>query len=110
MRVLLDEGVPDVIQKRLKHLSIATVEELGWRGIKNGDLLDLMAGRFQLLITTDKNLPFQQNLFKRQISAIGLPSNRIRILKRLMPRIAIVIDTIRPGEFVEIPEEDEIGR
>ncbi|HBB94780.1 MAG TPA: hypothetical protein DC054_05260 [Blastocatellia bacterium] len=68
-----------------------------------------MAGRFQLLITTDKNLPFQQNLFKRQISVIGLPSNRIRILKRLMSRIALAIDTIRPGELVRIPEEDEIG-
>ena len=109
MRVLLDEGVPDIIQKHLKHLSIATVQELGWRGIRNGDLLDLMAGRFQLLITTDKNLPFQQNLLKRQISVIGLPSNRIGILKRLMPRIALAIDNISPGEFVKLPEEDEIG-
>ena len=99
MRVLLDEGVPDIIQKHLKHLSIATVEELGWRGIRNGDLL---------LITTDKNLPFQQNLFKRQISVIGLPSNRIRILKRLMPRIALAMDTIRPGDSVQLSDEDEI--
>jgi hypothetical protein len=110
VRVLLDEGVPDIIQKHLKHLSIATVQELGWRGIRNGNLLDLMVGRFQLLIRTDKNLPFQQNLFKRQISVIGLPSNRIRILKRLMPRIALAIDTIRPGESVQLSDEDEIGQ
>jgi len=109
VRVLLDEGVPDIIQKHLKHLSIATVQELGWRGIRNGNLLDLMVGRFQLLITTDKNLPFQQNLLKRQISVIGLPSNRIGILKRLMARIALAIDKISPGEFVKLPEEDEIG-
>ena len=63
MRILLDEGVPDVIQKRLKHLSISTIDEMGWRGVKNGALLDSMAGEFQLIITTDKNIPFQQNPF-----------------------------------------------
>ena len=70
MRVLLDEGVPDIIQKRLKTIAIATAQELGWRGISNGDLLDLMTGRFDVLITTDKNIPFQQNLAKRNLSAI----------------------------------------
>jgi hypothetical protein len=62
LRILLDEGVPKIIQKRLSQLSISNVEEMGWRGIKNGALLDLMAGQFQILITTDKNLPSQQNL------------------------------------------------
>ena len=61
MKILLDEGVPKIIQRRLTELSISNVEEMGWRGIKNGELLDLMAGRFQILITADKNLPFQQN-------------------------------------------------
>ena len=62
MKILLDEGVPKVIQRRLTKLSISNVEEMGWRGIRNGALLDLMAVQFQVLITTDKNLPFQQNL------------------------------------------------
>ncbi len=105
MRVLLDEGVPDVIQKRLKHLSIATVQEMGWRGIKNGALLDLMAEEFQLIITNDKNLPFQQNLLRRQISAIIIPNNRIKVLLRLLAKIQSTIDTIQPGEYVELPEE-----
>ena len=105
MRILLDEGVPDVIQKRLKHLSILTIEEMGWRGVKNGSLLDLMAGEFQLIITTDKNIPFQQSLFKRQISAIILPTNRIRILIKLMPDIESAIATIMPGQFVELTAE-----
>ena len=91
MKILLDEGVPDVIQKRLSHLSIATVEELGWRGVKNGALLDLMVKRFQIIITTDKNLPFQQNLSKRQISAIILPTNRIRMVMTLPPSIESAI-------------------
>ena len=103
MRILLDEGVPDILQKRFTHLSIVTVQELAWRGIKNGVLLDLMTGQFELLITTDKNIPFQQDLLKRQISAIVLPSNRIRILKRLLPQIESAISTIKPGEAIEIP-------
>lgn len=102
MRILLDEGVPDIIKKRLTQFSIATVQELGWRGIKNGALLDLMAGRFGIIVTTDKNLPFQQSLPKRQLAAIILPSNRMRIVKPLMPEIASAIETVREGEAIEL--------
>ena len=102
MRILLDEGVPDIIKKRLTQFSIATVQELGWRGIKNGALLDLMAGRFGIIVTTDKNLPFQQNLPKRQLAAIILPSNRMRIVRPLMPEIASAIETVREGEALEL--------
>jgi len=102
VRILLDEGVPDIIKKRLTQFSIATVQELGWRGIKNGALLDLMAGRFGIIVTTDKNLPFQQNLPKRQLAAIILPSNRMRIVRPLMPEIASAIETVREGEALEL--------
>ena len=54
MKILLDEGVPKVIQRRLTKLSISNVEDMGWRGIRNGALLDQMAGQFQVLITADK--------------------------------------------------------
>jgi hypothetical protein len=70
LKILLDEGVPDIIQKRLSSFSIYSVKEMGWRGVKNGVLLDLMAGQFQILITTDKSIPSQQNLEKRQISIV----------------------------------------
>jgi hypothetical protein len=102
VRILLDEGVPDIIQKRFLNRSIVTVQELGWRGLKNGALLERMAGRFDVIITTDKNLPFQQNLIKRQIAAIVLPSNRIRVLKPLLPEIETILSVIRPGEAVEL--------
>ncbi|HKR21587.1 MAG TPA: hypothetical protein VJS17_03290 [Pyrinomonadaceae bacterium] len=72
MRILLDESVPDIIQTRLTAFPISTVSQMKWRGVKNGALLDLMAQQFSILITTDKNLPFQQNLKKRQVSVIIL--------------------------------------
>ena len=102
MKILLDEGVPNVIQRRLTKLSISNVEEMGWRGIKNGALLDLMAGQFQVLITTDKNLPFQQNLRKRQVSAVIIPSNDVPSVIALLAEIERAVATITPGEVIVI--------
>jgi hypothetical protein len=103
LRILLDEGVPKIIQKRLSQLSIPNVEEMGWRGIKNGALLDLMAGHFQILITTDKNLPSQQNLKKRQISLVILPTNEVPSVIGLLPQIERAIAEIPLGEFQLLP-------
>jgi predicted nuclease of predicted toxin-antitoxin system len=102
LKILLDEGVPKIIQKRLSNLSISNVEEMGWRGIKNGELLDLMSGQFQILVTTDKNLPSQQNLKKRQISALILPTNDIPSVIELLPQIEQALATIDAGEFQEL--------
>lgn len=103
MKILLDEGVPKVIQRRLTELSISNVEQMGWRGIKNGALLDLMAAeQFQVLITADKNLPLQQNLKKRQISAIIIPANDVPTVIELLPQIEETLATIQAGEFMEL--------
>lgn len=102
MSILLDEGVPRVIQRRLTDLPISTVEEMGWRGIRNGKLLDLMTGRFTFLVTTDKNLRLQQNLEKRQISVVILPTNQIPLVIRLLPQIEQALATIEPGAFIEL--------
>ena len=102
MSILLDEGVPRVVQRRLADLSISTIEEMGWRGIRNGKLLDLMAGRFGVLVTTDKNLRHQQNLERRQISAVILPTNQIPLVIKLLPQIEEALATIEPGAFIEL--------
>ena len=101
MKILLDEGVPKIIQSRLKNHPISNVEEMGWRGIKNGALLDLMA---QILITTDKNLPFQQNLKQRQISAVIIPANDVPSVIEMLPKIEIALATIAPGDFIALHE------
>ena len=103
MKILLDEGVPKVIQRRLTKLSISNVEEMGWRGIKNGALLDLMAtGQFEVLITADKNLPLQQNLKKRLVSVIIIPANDVPTVVELRPRIEQALALITPGESIEL--------
>jgi hypothetical protein len=102
LKILLDEGVPKIIQNRLRNHSISNVEEMGWRGIKNGALLDLMAGKFQILITTDKNFPFQQNLKQRQISAVVIPTNDVPSVIEMLPQIESALATIAPGEFIAL--------
>lgn len=106
MKILLDEGVPDIIQKRLKHLAIFTVQRMGWRGVKNGASLDLMAGEFQVIVSADKNPPFQQNLLKSEIYAVILPTNRIRIVTSLLPKIESALADVAPGQFIQLPAED----
>ena len=103
MNILLNEGVPRVIQERLTSFQVLTVEEMGWRGIKNGALLDLMVGRFDVLVTADKNLPYHQNLAKRRLSAVILPSNQIPLAIKLLAQIEKALHQIAPGEFTEIP-------
>ncbi|MGI9065213.1 MAG: hypothetical protein ACR2HX_02255 [Pyrinomonadaceae bacterium] len=102
MRILLDEGVPRIIQKRLNQFSISSVDEMGWKAVENGALLDLMAATFQILITTDKNIAYQQNLKKRGISVILLPTNRIPLVIELLPKVEEAISTVRVGESREI--------
>jgi len=103
LKILLDEGVPDIIQKRLSSFSIYSVKEMGWRGVKNGVLLDLMAGQFQILITTDKSIPSQQNLEKRQISIVILPTNDVPSVIALLPQIEEALAAILPGAFRQLP-------
>jgi len=103
VNILLDEGVPRIIQKLLPNFSVSTIEDMGWRAVANGALLDLMAPGFQVLITTDKNLMYQQNLDKRGISAIILPTNQIPVVRTLLPKIEEALLAIGHGEVVEIP-------
>ena len=63
MRILLDECAPRPLKRELPDYEIRTVVEMGWSGKKNGELLRLMSQeRFAILLTTDQNLRYQQNL------------------------------------------------
>src|SRR5713226_2762093 len=61
MRVLLDECVPRALRKELPGHEVKTVAEAGWAGVRNGELLQLAAKQFDLLLTVDRNLEYQQN-------------------------------------------------
>ena len=73
-----------------------------WRGLRNGALLDLMGQQFSILITTDKNLPFQQNLKKRQLAVIILPTNDVPSVIELLTRIEDAVQIVSSGEFIQL--------
>ena len=103
MNILLDECTPRIVKKRLPHFAIRTVQEMGWAGIKNGALLKLAEAEFEVFITTDKNLRHQQNLAKRKLAFILLPTNQVPIVAALVPEIEAALNKIQVGDFVEIP-------
>ncbi len=103
MKILLDESVPRLIKTRLTELSINTVQEMSWMGKKNGELLALAANHFDVFITADKQLRFQQNLSNLQLSVIVLPTNQVPLVITLLPALRKAIQEIQKGTFVELP-------
>jgi hypothetical protein len=83
MNILLDECTPGVVKKRLSHLAIRTVQEMGWSGAKNGVLLKLADQQFDVFITTDNNLRHQQNLSQVALAFVLLPSNQVPVVVAL---------------------------
>ncbi|WP_445176654.1 DUF5615 family PIN-like protein [Microcoleus sp.] len=73
MRILLDECVPRPLKRELADYEIRTVVEMGWSGKKNGELLLLMSQEgFTILLTTDQNLRYQQNLQQAGVAVVVL--------------------------------------
>ncbi len=107
MRILLDECVPRPLKRELSDHEVKTVVEMGWSGKKNGELLQLMTqAGFAILLTTDQNLRYQQNLQQAGVAVVVLaaPSNRLPDLVSLIPDTRNVLRTISAGEVVEISE------
>jgi hypothetical protein len=105
MRILLDECAPRPLKRELADYEIRTVVEMGWSGKKNGELLQLMSQEgFTILLTTDQNLRYQQNLQQAGVAVVVLvaSSNRLPDLLPLVADARNVLNTITPGEVIEV--------
>ena len=102
MKIIIDECVPHIVKKRLPNRQIKTVQEMGWAGVKNGELLKLVEDEFDVFVTSDKNLRYQQNLRNRSIAVLLLPSNQLPIIRILLPQIDETLKTIQIGDFIEL--------
>jgi hypothetical protein len=105
MRILLDECAPRPLKRELADYEIRTVVEMGWAGKKNGELLRLMSQEgFTILLTTDQNLRYQQNLQQTGVAVVVLvaPSNKLSDLLPLMAEARNVLNTIISGEVIEV--------
>jgi predicted nuclease of predicted toxin-antitoxin system len=105
MKILLDECVPWPMRKVLTGHECSTAQQRGWGGIKNGDLLQLAEKEFDLFITSDQNIRYQQNLAGRQIAILELSTNDLRRIQAAQALIQSAIETIQPREFrrLEVP-------
>ena len=99
MRVLLDECVPRALRNELVGHDVRTVAEAGWAGVKNGELLRLAATQFDLLLTVDRNLEYQQSFGGLALAVIVVhaPSNDIAVLRPLMPTVLAAIGEAKRG-------------
>jgi hypothetical protein len=104
MRILLDESVPRRLGSELAGHETQTVQKRGWAGLENGALLRSASQEFDVFLTADTNLEFQQNTAAVPIAIIVLiaVNNRIESLRPLIPRVLEIPGTIRPGELVRV--------
>lgn len=106
MRVLIDECAPRVLKKHFMNYGheCRTVQEEGWSGKQNGELLNLAEPAFDVLVTVDTNLRYQQNLAGRRIAIVVLQasSNRLEHLRQYFPACVLALEKIRPGEVVHV--------
>ena len=100
--IILDENIPRKLRTRLSGYRVTTVPERGWGGVKNGRLMALIDGGYDVFVTADKNLRYQQNLDGRKISIIEVPFNDSAKLLPLAPAILLAIEQSLPGSYIEI--------
>ncbi len=100
MRVLLDECVPSRLRRELSEHDVRTVPEMEWASKENGELLELASPTFDVFITTDQKLSYQQDLANFDIAVVVLVARRTKLefLRPLMREVHQVLKKIRPGE------------
>lgn len=105
MRILLDENVPRKLKYRLSPAhEVFTVQEKGWSGVKNGVLLSKAELEFEVFLTLDRNLEFQQDLEGKRLCVIVLKtkSSAYRHLQPLLPDILQALNSLDSGSVVYV--------
>ena len=104
MRLLLDECLPRTLKKEFRGHKIQTVPEMGWSGKRNGELLRLAEKQFDVFITLDQNLQYQQNLSKSAMAVIlvSVKNNRFESIQPLVPKVLLTFKSLQSGQVVKI--------
>ncbi|SRR6266700_525358 len=108
MRILLDQGTPVPLRQFLKDHAVQTAAQQGWDRLSNGDLLAAAdAAGFDLFLTTDKNLLYQQNLTGRKIAIVVIGNAQWPVLQLNVQAVVDAVNAAKPGSYdvVDIPME-----
>ena len=110
MRILFDHNTPRLLRQHLVGHDVDIAAERGWATLANGALLDRAedAG-YEVVITADKSIPYQQNLSRRRLAIIVLGTNRWPLIERRIDDVRAAIDGVQPGVMrrVHIPMHTE---
>jgi hypothetical protein len=101
-KILLNETLPVALRHLLAEFQVVTVQFQGWSGKQNGELISLIDGRFDVFLTGDKNLRYQQRIETRQISIIELPFTRLQSLEPYLDQIRTAIRNSVVGDYIQI--------
>ena len=104
MNILIDECLPKKLKKELVEHFVFTVQEKDWSGMKNGELLRRAVREFDVWVTADQNIEYQQNLNRFDIAVVVLVAqrNELEALLPLMPQLQKALQVIRPRQIVYI--------
>ena len=103
MKILLDQGTPAPLCRELEGHEIFTAFQQNWSKLTNGELLESAQGAgFDILITTDQNLKYQQNLKSREIAIVVLLTASWPRIRQHLPAIRKIIDSVITGDYREI--------
>jgi predicted nuclease of predicted toxin-antitoxin system len=103
MLILFDNGIPAPLRYALKGHTVVEAIERGWDTLANGELLAVAeAAGFEVLLTTDKNMRYQQNLKGRKIVFVVLGNSQWPVVRRYVERVVVAVDAAMPGSYTEV--------
>jgi len=111
VRVLFDHNVPTKLRRSLAGHKVHTAQEMQWQQLENGDLLTAgEAAGFEVMVTGDQNLSYQQNLTGRKLGLVVLGTNDWNILKLDPGPVAAAVDRVQPGSFERVEFDMKCSR
>ena len=103
MKILFDQGTPNPLRTHLSGHTVQTVYELGWSRLENGNLICTAEQEgFDMLITTDQNLKYQQNLTNRKITIVVLQSTSWPRIQSVVAQVTATVNSVTAGGYIEV--------
>ena len=102
MRILFDQGTPVPLRSALTAHQVATAFEMGWSTLENGGLLRQAEGQFDVFVTTDQNLRYQQNLTGRRLAILVLPTTNWMQIRQHLREVTTAVEAMQSGEYREL--------
>jgi hypothetical protein len=102
LRVLFDQGTPVPLRQALTGHIVSTAFEMGWSEMANGDLLNAAEAAFDVLITTDQNLRYQQNLGGRRLGIVVLPTTSWPVIRTHVAEVVAALNELPAGALREL--------